>query len=64
MPKIYSLDELLERAYERERLYDQSSSDEDVSVSYLLEELPEERTEAGYYDGMPLDLVSLFRRAA
>jgi hypothetical protein len=30
----------------------------------LLEELPEERTEAGYYDGIPADLVTVFNRAA
>jgi len=60
-----SLDELMAREYERERLYDNSSSNEgDVAVSFLLEEIPEERTEAGFYDGTPRDLVSLFRDAA
>jgi hypothetical protein len=60
MPKFLSLDELLEREYEGERQWDEAGNG--TWVAALLEEVPEERTEAGFYDAKPLDLVSLFAR--
>jgi len=63
MPKIISLDELLAREYEREeRVWCEAGSGQWVAA--LLEELPEERTHAGFYDEHVRDLVSVFRDAA
>jgi len=67
MPTILSLDELVEQEYERERL----GSDDmtigtccQIYIATLLEELPDERTEQGYYDEHSRDLVSIFANAA
>jgi hypothetical protein len=64
MPRFLSLDELMAREYESER-----NDGDDMTVGLctqayiaaVLEELPEESTSYGYYNGKPRDLVSIFR---
>jgi len=61
MIRMVSLDELLEREYAREREWCEAGSGQFAAA--LLDEVPEEDTRRGYYNGKPKDLVSLFREA-
>jgi hypothetical protein len=64
MVKILSLDELLEREYEREHFGDDSMTVGICDQQYIaavLEEPPHEDVRGGYYNGTPSDVVTLMR---
>ena len=66
MIKTVSLDELLEREFEREALSGDGMTIDTCDQAYinmLLEGIPEEDTSEGFYNGRPTDLVTVFRRA-